>query len=694
MQILIDKLRLGFQYHLSGNLQNAEAAYQQVLTIQPENSEALHLLGLVSFQRGELEAAVNYITQAIKHNSNNPLFYNDLGNAFRLQGKFAESIENFNHALSLNKNFAEAYHNLADTYDEQGNTEEAINCYQKAISLKPDSAETYNNLGIVLDNKEALEEAIECFQKAIQLKADYSDAYNNLGTAYKKQGELQQSINCFQKAMQLSPGSAVIYRNIGSVLHDLGRNAEAVDFFKKALELNPQYVEVYNDIGMLLKDQGKLFEALNYYRQAIELRPTYVEALNNLANALHGLKDIKGAIDCYRNAINIEPTYHLPYYNLGKILSDEGNLNEAIDHYKQAIELKPDWPDSYNSLGSVLTLLGRHDEAIDCYDRALELRPDFPLAHYNRAISQLLLKNYEQGFLEFEWRWKVKEFDEHPFPFEHARWNGSLQKNRTVLIHDENGFGDFIHLIRYASLVKELVGTVIVKCSKPLERLIKTCPGIDQTIIGWPKPSDFDFHTPQLRLPYLLKTTANNIPAGIPYFSVDTNLIEQWREKFNQITNYKIGIFWQGNSAYNKDIYRSVKLMQFESLAKLDGVQLISLQKDIGVDQISEARKRFPVMEIDGINSMHWDFMDTAAVMKNLDLVVTVDSAVAHLAGALGVPVWVLIPIGPDWRWGVEGEDTPWYPTMKIFRQQEFQNWTDVFKRVSEAIKEKLNQAC
>jgi hypothetical protein len=328
----------------------------------------------------------------------------------------------------------------------------------------------------------------------------------------------------------------------------------------------------------------------------------------------------------------------------------------------------------------------RAREALAAFDAAIRLKPDHPNSHFGRGLAFLVLGDLETGFPEYEWRTKCKDFVPRGMPG--LVWDGSPLGQRTILLHAEQGFGDTIHFVRYASLVKKMGGTVIVECQPALTRLLARTPGIDRLIAqGAPLPF-YDVQASLLSLPPILHTTSATVPADVPYVTPDERLAEQWRQELNTVPGFRIGISWQGNREHKRDSVRSIPVREFSPLAQVEGVRLFSLQKGQGSEQLREVVGRFDVIDwTDRLDETAGPFMDTAALMKSLDLIITSDTANAHLAGALGVPVWVVLPFAPDWRWQLDREDSPWYPTMRLFRPRAQTQWGEVFQRVASELR-------
>jgi hypothetical protein len=410
----------------------------------------------------------------------------------------------------------------------------------------------------------------------------------------------------------------------------------------------------------------------------LRLDPNHVEALNNLSVALQAQGDIECALDGLRRAIALKPEYADAHSNLGNALQEQGQLDGAVASYRQALQLKPAHFDALNNLGNALRAQGKLVESVASYERALQVKPDNPQVRMSRALCWLQMGDFERGWAEYEWRLKCREFS---IPaFRQPLWDGSPLEGRLILLYADHGLGDSIQFIRYAPMVKARGGCVIVACQQPLARLLATCPGIDEVFAEGSLLPDFAFYAPLMSLPRILATSLSSVPAEVPYLAADRALVEQWRGELEPGGGFRIGIVWQGNPRYRRDHQRSFRLAQLEPLARVEGVRLLSLQKGAGTDQIAQLGERFAVSDL---GSQFTDFMDTAAVMRNLDLVITSDSSIAHLAGALGVPIWVAIPVAADWRWLNEREDSPWYPTMRLFRQKRWGDWDEVFARMA-----------
>lgn len=473
--------------------------------------------------------------------------------------------------------------------------------------------------------------------------------HNALGVLAYEAGELDVAESHLQRAIAAFDGEASFHNNLHLVYRRQGRLADATASCRRALELAPESPELFNNLGVLLKDTGDLEAAVVHFERSIALKPDFADS----------------------------------YYNLGNALTRLRRLDDAERQYRRAIELQPGDCETHNNLGTLVELQGRLDEAMACYDTALQSRDDSPEAHRNRALLKLLLGNYTEGWAEYEWRWRMPGTSRPPCP--QPQWTGQRLDGGTILLIMEQGLGDTIQFVRYAPLVKQRsAARVMLLCSRSWHALLRTAPQIDHLVAPEDNQRPFDCYVPLLSLPMILGTTVESIPRPVPYLAAEPERVEHWRQKFASVGEFKVGIAWQGSPGFTGDYYRSIPLEHFARLADCSGVRLFSLQKGFGSEQLQRLPAGAPIEDLGAtLDEGTGAFVDTAAVMKNLDLVITSDTAVAHLAGALGVPVWVALQVRPNWRWFMGRDDSPWYPTMRLFRQSRLGDWTDVFTRIA-----------
>ncbi len=487
--------------------------------------------------------------------------------------------------------------------------------------------------------------------------------YYVLGTDLLRAGRFAEAEGCLREALRLKPDDADTLNNLGTAVWQLGRTPEALAYYLRAHQFKPKDFGILNNLGIATWDQGKPERAAMFYRRALDLEPRSFDAR----------------------------------MNLGVALSDLGHFEEALQWVRAALELRPDSPDAWDNVGMTLARQGKWDEAMACYDRAIDLKPDFAEAHRNRSLGWLTMGDFERGWPEMEWRLRCRNPPGLGFP--RPRWTGNDLTGRTILVHWEQGLGDTLQFMRFVPEVKRRGGTVWVMCQPSLVRLVARCEGVDRVYEGCCPVPDFHVHAPLMSLPAIMGNTLATLPRE-PYLSADPATIAFWRQVLERVlsvsdlaTVFTIGIVWQGNPENRIDRWRSFPLALLAPLAALPNVRLISLQKGAGTEQIRELAGRFPVTELDtgsGGQEDRRDFLDTAALMSLVNLVVTPETATAHLAGALGVRCWVALSLVGDWRWMVDGDTTPWYPRARLFRQAKMGEWDELFKRMAGVLEREL----
>ncbi len=556
-------------------------------------------------------------------------------------------------AVSLRPDHAEAYNNMAIALREQGRYEEALDNCRQALSIMPDNARAHHIMGFVLQSLGRHSEAIESYSRAVQLKPDFVEAHDHLGVALSAQDRCDEAIESYKQAIRLDPDYADAYNNLAITLGTQERLDEAVANYQQAIRLDPGLADAHYNLANILREQGQYAEAIAGYKRAIELRADHAEAYNNMSRALK---------EC-------------------------GEFSEAIENCEKAIVLKPDFAEAYNNLGLLLRAQGRHAEAIENHERAIQIKPDYANAHWNYSLVLLSCGRFAEGWEQYQWRRKARLgaiLDSQRC--DRSGWDGSSFAGKRLLIRYEQGMGDSLQFVRYVPMVKARGGTVIFEALGPLLGLLEGFDGIDQLVEAAPdgEPTvDFDLDAFVLDLPRILGTTVETIPAEVPYLYADRTKVEYWRDRLAD-DDFKVGIVWAGSPKHTNDSNRSCRLEHFKALGEIESVRLIGLQKG---DPAAEAEQVRGKMLFVNLGAEFQDFADTAAVIENLDLVISVDTAVLHLAGAMGKKVWGLLPFDADWRWMLDRPDSPWYPTMKLFRQRMPGDWDGVFNCVAEELR-------
>ncbi len=583
MNLLVDRrldvserLQAGVDHHRAGRPDEARQIYTQILAVQPENPDALHLMGMLYVEKGDHRAGRKLIRRAIESDDRVAIFYVSLGNSYQTEDRFDEAVECYRNALRLDPNSVEALCNLGNTLREQKNYSAAINCYQRCLEINSHLPEVYNNLGLAHQNQDNLAAAQKSLQRAIELRPEYAEAHNNLADVYRQQSNFD--------------------------------------------------------------------EALQHYRRAFSLMPTNAAIAFNLGLILQLQNDAEGARKFYQTAIDLDPGITDAHINLGKMLQDANALESAIAHFSKAIDIDPANAD----------------------------------AHFNRSLALLALGKFEAGWREYEWRFKRSGWKRiYPHRLKGQRWDGRPFDGQTLLVHSEQGYGDTIWLVRYLPLVKSLGGTVIFEVQPELYELLQGVPGVDQMVtmsFDRPPQMEYDLHVPLMSLPAIFSTTLENIPGTVPYLQAPAPKRNFWRQRING-DDFKIGLTWAAKASYRH--FRSCPLEFFRPLFNIKNFTIYGLQKGDGVQQTDLVS--WPV---NNPGESFESFADTAGAIDCLDLVISVDTVVAHLAGAMGKPVWLLLPYAPDWKWMLNRMDSPWYPTLRLFRQGQPGEWQGVIDSV------------
>jgi tetratricopeptide (TPR) repeat protein len=664
----------------------ALAVFAQAVRLKPEYAEAHNNWGNTLVEHGQLDQAVEHFQEALRIHPQYPEAHNNLGLTLARLGRGDEAVTAIQKAVKLVPTYAEAHHNLGNLYRDRGSLQEALGCYRQVLKLRADHRDARQQLAVTLTRLGQLEEAIACLHQCLLFHPDNVDSYNLLGVVLSQRDRLDEAAAAFRQAFRLKPGNAEALNNLGNTLLRQQKCDEAIQCFEQALQLRQDYPQPHCNLGSALTQQGRPEEALAHYQTALRLQPDYVDAHFNLGNAYRTLGRFPEAIACFERVLQLQPDNAGARLNLGVTKSELGHLDEANAILEEALRRHPDLVQTYNSLGVNCLHQGRVHEAMAFFERGITHKPEDAEVHLNRALTLLLLGDYEPGWVEYEWRWKLKKAAICPYP--QPAWDGSPLPQGTIVLWAEQGLGDTLQFARYATLVKERVGKVLLDCPGPLRGLLLSLPGIDGLAgAGTAEGPTPDVQAPLMSLPRIFGTTPTTVPASVPYLFVDGAQRETWRQKLASGGGLKVGISWQGNKHFSGDRHRSVKLKMFAPLAAIPGVQLFSLQKGYGSEQLAAWTDKILITDLG--SQISADFRDTAAAMSQLDLFITVDTSVAHLAGALGIPVWILLPFNPDWRWLLDRDETAWYPSARLFRQRHWGDWEGVFQQLTQALRKR-----
>lgn len=642
----------------------ARAAYQakdvaQALTLSSMievplglQVDALGMLAGMCAERGDINTALLCLDKVIASRPDWQDACFVRGNWLMNLGRQADALASYDMALQYKPDHPACYNNRGMALKQLGRLEEATQSYQRALSLLPGFAQACSNLGSLLGDMGQLKEAKTYLDKAVKILPSLVDAHNNLGIVLGKLGQHEKSVASFEEAIRLNPGSAEVHNNYGHALQTANQRSpqkleEARASYERALSLSPQYAQACSNLGTLLGELNKWEEGLSYLDRAIELQPDFAEAHNN-----------RGIL-------------------LGKL----GRQEEAFTSFKQALQLNPNYAEAYNNYGYVLQEAHRYANAAANFDKAIALMPDYVAANFNKGLLQLLTGNFSEGWPQFEWRWKIPEAK--PIASRKPQWKGDFAiEGKTILLHAEQGLGDTLQFVRYVPMLHALGAKPVLQVQKPLIAVLASMDDAPQMITQEQSLPAHDCHVPLMSLPLAFKTELSTIPAQVPYIKADATKAAVWQQRLQG--KRAVGLVWAGNSNHKNNHNRSIVLATVLEHAKTEGVTFVALQKDITLDERELLAKHGALQFADELK----DFSDTAALIEALELVISVDTSVAHLAGAMGKPLWILLPFAPDFRWLVEGETTPWYPTAKLFRQSAKCDWVEVLQRVASTLKE------
>ena len=535
------------------------------------------------------------------------------------------------------------------------------------MSHAPDSPPEVARLldaGVQMASRGRLPEAIGYWQAVVSLAPDHVAAHHNLGAAFGQLRQFDLAQHHLRRALELEPDYPEACFNLANIVwkstaDPVARQAETTALLERAIRIRPAFLEAQYKLGSVLIECGRQEEAIAVLSQAID-------------------------------SISSQPAHPLTasiLNQLGVAFSTVFRYDEAHAAFDSALRLRSNYAEAYSNLGNSLQEQGRLPEAIGCYEQSIALNPNAPTTRFNLALARLQSGDFERGWPEYDWRLYLQHT---PRRFQSPHWDGQDLAGKTILIHLEQGMGDAIQFIRFLPLVQSTGGRVIVECPAYLEPLFARCRGIDELILEGAELPAFDVQAPLLSLPRLLGIRLQNLPGTVPYLFIDQEVTSSWRERLEKIEGFKIGIVWEGDSRFAKNRIRSVPLEYFLRLAEIPGVKLVSLQKGPSANQLSTLSAA-SVMELMASREVGpGTLLETAGLIQALDLVVTIDSGIAHLAGALARPVWLALSSIGEWRWLVDREDSPWYPTMRLFRQKKPGVWSDVFHAMEVELRKQI----
>jgi tetratricopeptide (TPR) repeat protein len=528
-----------------------------------------------------------------------------------------------------------------------------------------------------------LTEAEKIYARILKFAPAQFEALHLLGALKLQTGKAPEAFRLLTAAVKINPRSADALTNLGLVLRARNRDMEALARFDEALALDPAHIEARNNRGLVLLLHKRTEEALACFDEVIRREPRHLARLNR-GNALAELGRAEEAVAEYDRVLAAFPNHPGALFNRGNAMHTLGRYAEAVAAFDRALAIVPQHAEAWNNRGIALYALNRHPEALSSYDHALSVRKDYPDAHYNRSLSMLITGDYRHGFEAYEWRGRRTGMGPSRRDLRNRLWLGDASiTGKTILLHAEQGLGDTIQFVRYVPLLARAGANVVVEVQPELATLVSALPGLGRIVSRGERLPVFDFHCPLPSLPRAFRTELDSVPAEVPYLRASLDRVERWRPQIKPLPRPRVAVAWSGNPGHANDRHRSIALAQLDPLLSTPGVQFLSVQRDVrdGEAQLLAGGRR--IVHLGGELA---DFADTAAVIALVDLVICVDTAVAHLAGALGKPAWILLPFAPDWRWMLKREDSPWYPTARLFRQPQSGEWRNVIARLSQEL--------
>ena len=665
-----------------------------------ERAKDYFFLGLENSEKKQYDEAINFFLYSLEFAPKNKNTLINLSVVLLDYKKYEQAEDIINKAISIYPSDEVILSLQARLFEECDRINLAIKVHKKIIDINPKNTESIkikeNLIEKIIDNiilkyqDNKIEEALSLISEIILLEKENPYIYNIRANIYADQDLKAKALINYKKAIKYKSNYSEAYHNCGVIYEQMGNLEEASFNYKNAIKYSANNSEAFYNLGNVQKKLNKLEDALGNYEIAIELNSKFIEAHFNKGNLLREIKKWKESIACFKEVIKLKNDYAEAYYNLGNVYEELHLFEDALHSYEKAIEYKPRYAQAWANKGVVLEEIEKIDEALISYDKAIELEGNYAPAYHNKALLLLLNGEIKAGFELYEWRWLVKDNNsqQNKRVFSKPLWLGEEElRNKTILIHSEQGLGDTIQFCRYIPLLKKIGAKVIFKVQSPLKKLMTNLEGVDYLITSNDSVPYYDFHCPLLSLPLAFKTSLVTIPDNTPYLHISNQILEKWSQ-YKDDSGFTIAICWQGSAHSRLDYGRSFPVALFKNISQIKGVRLISIQKNYGTEQLENLLPDIRIEKIaEDFDIGENAFLDTAAIMKSVDLIITSDTSLSHLAGALGLPNWLLLKRIPDWRWMLDRSDSPWYPNHKLFRQKKIGDWISVFDEVENEIK-------
>jgi len=671
------------EHFAAGRPDEADALCAEVLRAEPDHLPALHLAAVAAFVTDRAADGAALLGRVFTLDPDHAPALVTLGDALAVKGEQEGAAAAFRRALVRRPDDAGLHNKLGVALGELARFDEAEAAYRRALTLDAHLTRACFNLAVVLAEQGRLTEADEAYRAVIAREPAYRGVWLNLGNLLMGQMKLSEAEAAYRRALDSDPDDPGLLCNLGAALYRKGLHEDAIVQYRRAIVLAPDDGPALRLLGLVLHEAGHLQEAAEIYRQTFALDPADHVIATNLGACLSEVGEFDEAIAACEHALLLKPDHAPAWTNLGIIFEKQERVEHAVAAHRCAVVADPAYAKGHANLAVALRNAGEIDEALAVSHRAIALDPEQPLAQYNHAHFLLMNGDFTDGFEAYRWRRRCRTLSDGDPNFTEPEWQGEPLDGRTLLLFAEYGLGDALHFVRYLPMAASQGGKIVLQVQPALASLLRQLPDVTVIPRGEKLPP-FDLQLPLMSLPRVFGTTLDTIPADVPYLRPDPAKLSRWRTALADVTALKVGVVWAGNAGHKGDRQRSLPAAAVLPRLVMPGVQLYSLQKEPRAEDA-------PVLaalgrDIIDLAPALGDFADTAAAVAALDLVIAVDTSVAHLAGALGRPVWMLTPYALDWRWLRDREDSPWYPTMRLFRQRSPREWDDPLLRLSAAL--------
>ncbi len=669
----------------------AALAYQRILATNPSHAPALIGMSLFALASGQTEHAIRMASAALAVNPGTGAGWIALGQALKATGRFAEAEQAYHRALRFGGTNSLAHLSLGELKLAAGRPAEAISEFEIVLCYQPSLACAHLGLGNALAILGNFTQALDHYRNALDLHPRYAEAEFAAGFAFNRLGRTPEAESRYRRALTLKPNYAAAWINLGSLLREQGRDLAAEAALRRAIHLRPDLVSGWINLAALERERKRFAAARDCLEHAIALDPAQIETLIAWCQLQLAARDIPGAREFARWALAIDPSHAEAVNQFGIVLHNERRFAEAITQFELAEALRS--KGAISNCGNSLLELGCVTQALKAHQRAVDSDPENAGAKYNLALTQLRLGEWRSGWRAYESRWQFREVHRVRRTFACSRWRGEPLNGQRILLHAEQGLGDAIQFCRYACLVVARGGSPVLEVQPPVERLLRSLAvvraGLAQVRLLATPRNDYDLECPLMSLPAVFSTTVDTVPWSGAYLGAEPdNFCAKHAQFPSNCPGPRIGFAWAGNPLYRADAQRSMHLRTLFPLLNSVRANWISLQKGDAAAQIAKLPQ--DVRIVDGSSRDH-DLAETAALIATLDLVITTDTSIAHLAGAMAKPVWILLPYLSDWRWMQQLETTPWYPTARLFRQASPGDWAGVLDRVVSQLDSLIN---